>query len=344
MRILVAEGDIFERKRICDLLVEQGHSVRAPLTPAAVLSEACAEPPEIAILDPKFSAAPWGLVGAFRTLVASGRVYVIVNLREGNASDYADAWAAGADDVVRRPAPPEELQGRCDALPRVLSWANRAAPGGTFNLDRLRVWREVEEISAAELGEMLGLPLQVGAPAPVDYAAEILLTLLSARTEVRLTIGIDRASAAVLSKQLLGGPCTVDVLADMLREFVNVLAGACKRGALPDGYIVSIGLPVSRSPFDPAAEGRSWGLVADGLRFTLQAPVSPVCPRFLPARDLLEGMVLAQDIRGSQGLLMLSAGAALTARTTVRIAELVGELAMVQVTGGPEVREPILVE
>lgn len=68
------------------------------------------------------------------------------------------------------------------------------------------------------------------------------------------------------------------------------------------------------------------------MAFTVTTVVRTSRPKACKAASLLEGMVLSQDIRSAQGVMMLSTGTALTERTVQRIVEILGESALVHVT------------
>ena len=186
--------------------------------------------------------------------------------------------------------------------------------------------------TASELGELLGLPLAIGPAAAATETATVVLSLSAQKVEIHLAVGVDARGGKNLCERLLGGPAGVDVLRDTLREIANTLGGAFKRAALVDGQVFSLGLPTSTGAMTADASARAWGLVGGSMAFTVTTVVRTSRPKACKAASLLEGMVLPQDIRSAQGVMMLSTGTALTERTVQRIVEILGESALVHVT------------
>lgn len=333
MNLLVAERDTTERGRLVALLCARGHTVCACPTAMGAVERMLAVPPEVAIVEAGLlPGQAWALLPALRELPA--RVYVIGVIASADPKSYADSWAAGVDDVMRRGACGEEVAGRVDARRRILSWATPTAEDARgFDLQRLEAWKEVGPIVAAALGEMLGEPLQVASGGrSVVTAAEMPASLAVDGVEVRLALGVDAPSALALATRLFGEAVPSFVFADSLRELANTAAGAFKRAALPEGPSFTLGLPVSRPPFGPPRPGeRRFSLVGTDFRIELAVARTELRQRHICAIDLREGMVLAQDLRNASGLLMLAAGTSLTDRTVGRVVDLVGATGLVQV-------------
>lgn len=325
MRILVIERSPRERRRVADALTPCGHEVHAPESWEDAVLLASAVPPEVIVVDPDFPEAPgWGVIESLRGLHPLERAYTIAHLWRSNPTEYRAAWGAGADDVMRGMVSVEELRGRCEAPGRIRTWAGREELAGGFDLEELGFWRELEPLSARELGSMIGVSLTVGAPGGTQQAASIVLTLPGDGVEVEILLGVDRGGSEALTRHLLGAPATDELVSDTLAEMVNVLGGTCKRAGLRDGHAFSIGLPGGHRPFDPSAGGRCWGLHGESLRFVLCATASRGRPSLLATAELREGMVLARDIRSNSGVLLLAAGVLITERTVCRILSLQG--------------------
>ena len=313
-------------------LAASGHVLVAPSNAGAAIAAATDALPDIAILDPGFgNGTRWSLVPALRDLASPSRVWVIGNIPGVNGRQYAEAWEAGVDDVIRRSAPPEEIRGRVGVLTRVLGWAHREAPVA-LDLRTLRTYMEVDGTFLEELSEMFGVPLAVTVPNGVDRAAAVVLTLAAKNQELGISVGVDVASSHRLTEIIYGGPVASEVVDDTLREVANLLGGAFKRAALSEGHVFTLGVPLSCGPFVATAEEHSFGLAGGGLTFTLKLWCRTGRPRSIPARDLRSGMVLAQDIRSAQGALLLATGTGLTVRTSERVVELLGAATVVLVT------------
>lgn len=332
MHVLVLESNPPERRRISQSLATSGYTVSESVSPAAAMATAQVDLPDVVILDPLFcQGKPWSLISALRGLGVDRRVYVIGSISGSEGSQYTGAWGAGCDDVMRRGAPPDEIRGRVGSLTRILGWVTQAQ-AAPFDLAGVRSFRELAATTAAELGSMLGETLDIGLPSPVAYVAEHVLSLTAQKLEMSLQVGVDAHGGRQLAQRLLGAVVGAEELRDTLCEIANTLGGAFKRNALVDGHDFALGLPTCTEPFSPEASGRTWGLFGGSMAFSLRAVTRPSRPKGVRALALKEGMVLSQDIRSAQGVLLLPAGTPLTVHRTQRIVELLGGAAMVYVT------------
>lgn len=327
MRILAALGDAKERQRIAAFLTAAHHDVVENASPSAALADAAFD---VAFVEV-------GHVGHARH--APHRIYVIAVVPvHAASSDYWAAYMAGADDVMRATAPRDEILGRANALARIRTWAG---PPLTLaqRLAALPLWTRIEDIVAAELGQLVGEPFAVScstAPADLEIAvaSTVTLALTSEQIMIRLGFTLDPTSAAALQATLLGGDTAPEAIADAMRELANTAAGAIARSAVCSGTELTIGLPsnsavVASSAF-PAA--RPWTLrTASGTTLACVAFAGSSAPKVVHARDLREGMVLARDVRNAMGVLVAPAGTNITRTTVEQLSRILGAAANLEI-------------
>ena len=337
MRILISEQNRAERRRLAKELIARGHDVVEATSRESLLDEALATPADLVLVDLNASTSvPAALVTAIRNLGAVPHIYIIGLLDPLDPKVITAAWSAGVDDLMRKGAPIEEFRGRIDAPRRIAEWTKRARTRSTdftadFALDSLRSWKTLDTIVANEIGEMLGE--KASHPAPFDpspaFAAEIPISLPAERLELRLGVGIDVESSVLLANRLFGETVSAQAMVDTLCEVANNAAGAFKRAAMVDGPVFTLGLPMNRAPSAPGTGDRCWSVAWGALRVSFRVTCVDLAPRHIAATNLRPGMVLGQDIRNSAGVLLLSAGSALTDRTLERIVDIMGGGALV---------------
>lgn len=332
MRILISEQNRFERRRLATELSARGHDVVEATSRESLLDEALATPADLILVDLNASTSvPAALVTAVRNLGAVPHIYIIGLLDPVDPKVIAAAWSAGVDDLMRKGAPLEEFRGRVDAPRRIAEWSKRARSRSTdfsqpFALESLRCWRTIDTIVTKEIAEMLGdTSFRPGTyDASPAYTAEIPLSLPAEGLELRLAVGIDLESAQILADRLFAEAVSEGTLADTLRELANNAGGAFKRAALTEGPVFTLGLPVNKAALVPNDGDRCWSVAWGQLRLSFRVTRINAAPRHLAATNLRPGMVLGQDIRNSGGVLLLSAGSALTDRTVERIVDIMG--------------------
>ncbi len=324
MKILAAISDAKERKRIAAFLAAAHHEVVEAATMAAASFD---NGYDIAFVD-------MGNVG--RARMVTPRIYVIAVLSPtAGSSDYWTAFNAGADDVVRINASKDELVGRAGALARIRSWAG-PKPTVTQKLRSLPMWKDIEQIVGAELGELIGEAFtpDEATCCPVVQASSIPLTLTTEQIQIKIGLGIDDTTMGALQATLLGGDTSPEAVADAMRELANTAGGAIKRKALDGGVEFAIGLPSNANilVFESKPAHRAWTLrSASGVSFVCVAIATSNEPKLVAARDLKEGMVLARDVRNSMGVLVAPAGTNVTRTTVEQLSRILGATANLEV-------------
>lgn len=123
MRILVAEDDPVANRLLVATLSRRGYEVDSVTDGEAAWTILAAEPaPRIAVLD-------WmmpGLDGPEICRRARARpdrryTYLLLLTARGQAADLVEGLAAGADDYLRKPFDPEELEARLRVGQRILA-------------------------------------------------------------------------------------------------------------------------------------------------------------------------------------------------------------------------------
>lgn len=186
-----------------------------------------------------------------------------------------------------------------------------------------KTWQRIDRCVGQELGELLGEPLATISAAvdtgAIVHTSQISLTFTAGETHLRLRLGVDDETGALLRASLLGGDESSEAMDDALREMANTAGGAIKRHALDDGYELTISLPSSGMALHTSgSQSCAWVLEGDsGIRISCVIVRDHVAQHTVSAVELREGMVLARDVLDSAGALVASAGMSLTS-TTVR--------------------------
>ncbi|HEY0463356.1 MAG TPA: hypothetical protein VGC79_04065 [Polyangiaceae bacterium] len=246
--------------------------------------------------------------------------------------------SAGVHDFMRRPFADVELLERVKAPERLLRWSRLVSKpcafdfSPAFDVTSLRSWRSLGPLVAEDLGEMAGQPFAVSPGWPAHLAADaacaaIPMSLAGEQLELCLSIVADAGALAWVRRTLLGDPAANDVaVRDALRELANTAGGALKRAALGESITLTTGIPRDDSASRFPGKHQCWSLkLEDGVGCL--AVVGEIRSRGnerISAAQLSEGMVLAHDIRGKGGVLIVPAGSRLTATSATRLAAMLG--------------------
>lgn len=338
MKLLLANTNPIERKRLAAALGPAGYQ----LTEAASASIA-----NKLVEDQPFDGAlvEWPLASSIVPRLRSrGRAYIVLTAAAWTPPDIASAYALGADDLLKTPAPREEIVGRTDGVKRVHArltemQAQTSDFSTAFEVMQARTWRLMDEIIAGELGEQLGVALApVIAPPDAAYAtaraSEISLVLPAESLEIRIAVGADAAACDAIAQLVLGGDTRAESLGDALRELANTAGGVLRRTGEAEGLSFTIGLPCDGDLLaGTTAQKRRWLAQApSGLTLAFAASIASIAPRAIPAGALCEGMIIARDVTSPAGLLIASAGTYLTRSAAERLARLAGQQTLVEVT------------
>jgi hypothetical protein len=239
-----------------------------------------------------------------------------------------------------------ELVARVQAPVRLFNWAKSVTKPIAFdfssatNLTRLAMWKTMGEIVGTDLAQMIGDdgPIRPGLPKtfpPDPRGATIPMSLASDQVEVRVSILVDGTALQCLGAILLGDRDAEEAaLNDVLRELANTAGGAIKRAALPEGIVLTTGIPSNENTVQLQGDRvQSWTMPIEAGKACLVI-VGEIRVREnqrVAASELREGMVLVYDLRSESGTLLVKAGSRLTSTTAARVAQMLGPRFIVEV-------------
>jgi CheY-like chemotaxis protein len=350
MQVLIAGSSLEEREQLTKHLVAERYTVTVANDAATALAEIDRSSPDIMVLDWALRGMPTAeLLKEIRKGEREKHLYIVAIMSAPTPVAIGAAFAAGVDDVIRRPLAKEEIVARVGALGRIKHWSSRMVglsgvmdwSGGT-DFSTKRAWKEADLHINEDLMGMLGCTMDVTTDEPSPSfvaAAEIPLSLTDDGLEVRLRIALDGPSLAEIGKIIFGGEeMPADAMDDVVREFANTAGGSFKRIALEDGIRLTTGIPLTLPLVDCNAKVTS-GLAREfllampgsGVRIGARLVVVPRPLDRVTANKLREGMVLARDVRTEAGALLVASGTRLTEATVTRLARILPPTTLVQV-------------
>jgi hypothetical protein len=277
-------------------------------------------------------------VSPFREL-SERHIYVIASLERMSGRQVREVWKMDVDDIMSSKASPEEIAGRVDAVERIRNWVD--SMGDDFVVRETDVLSDLDTIvqfpvlMGSEFGQMLGgeLASETLTEMPhMEYAAEIMLALVSSDVEVTIGVGLVKHAVDAFSSTVFGDNVGHDVMADALREFANMAGGAVKRGADSEGQTFALGLPVDAMCIKPSTDARAWRLAAGDLQLWVWLSSRHDTPQRLSASMLREGMVISKPVKNGAGVMLVPEGTVLTERTVARLLQLLGPSTLVEVS------------
>ncbi len=208
-------------------------------------------------------------------------------------------------------------------------------PTKSHPLVRTAAWLDLGARSTSPLGDLLGAPvlassISISTATQSEGALFIAATLVdpSHACEVVVSVVASSESSLEIGKQMLGPETTDAEAADALAEIVNVVAGVVKSAFAMDGFSLTLGLPgrLSSAEFQErqtrALARAAVNLTLGEHRFVLSYLLTQTTAVELPAEQLHEGYVLAEDFRDGTVILpictRLTEGAARHIRETCR--------------------------
>jgi len=143
--------------------------------------------------------------------------------------------------------------------------------------------------------------------------------------ELRMSVGVDRDSAIALSEQVCGEG-DVELATDVLREVANLVMGTVKTTLGKNSGAYAAGLPVVLTSEGLASFGgacryhHAFVAAVGGARIAVRCGiVTSTRNAKLAVASLGEGMVLASDIHGSRGMMLVRRGTRLSASVVEKI-------------------------
>jgi len=338
VRIVLLNDKRQERDAMLRALSQATHQVEAVPDESAALAAIARDAPQLILFSLPAKGAP-DLTRRLRGADASGNAYLLALLESSATGKEVSAVAeAGVHDFMRRANWEAEMLERVKAPTRLLHWAHSLKKPAAFDFSAgtdirsLQVWKCLGGHVAEDLWQMVGQSVDVEEGWPARFAssvrsATIQMSLASEQLEVRLTVAADDVTVDWIRSALLGDPnASNDAVDDALRELTNTAGGAIKRAALAENVAFTIGLPKTNATA-PAREGAAtWRLTIEGGSGCLAvvAEIRSLGNQRVQASKLAEGMVIAHDVRNESGILLVPAGARLTATSAARLAKMLG--------------------
>lgn len=320
LRLAVVAALGAPRDQLISALVTVPLKVEPLADPRRVVDVVKGTRPDAVLIDP--TCLGMDALDTLRALLAlPQRPYVLVVVPRVTRS-LETMMEAGVDDFVRSPLDGQEVWLRLRTV-RPQPAAEAQAPCRAPALDAVHAGL-VADLSDL-MGETLKLTPETGPALASAVGAAVTLAHLEGAAELELTVSMERAHAAAVAARLLGAEPDDETLSAFVTELANVSAGALKRATLDEGTALTIGLPVyftgaHRVAPDPRVRHRetfdlrsSAGVVRCAVATKRTAVLA------LPLHALREGLVLAREVRASNGMLLLTAGMRLTSSTIDRL-------------------------
>lgn len=334
MNIVVAIKDHQELDRVTRPLAAAGHTLTPVHRYPTLLRALAAVRADAAVIEWRFDGVnDEALVKNVRGPSGDGPAVVML-LPERWPTEAANAFAWGAQDVVRRPVCAPELAVRLERWARQTHAVAEPPASALADLYRQPFWRELDDIMAGELSATIGVPLHCvagDAATPLVSSALSRLTLAAEGCQVVVGVGVHAGAEAPLAARLLGAPAGPELMGDMIAELTNVAAGAVKRAAYGAGKVFSLGLPrvqpAGRLPLE-----RHWRLEGEGLVLHGVAAARSTRPEVVLCGDLREGMVVTRNVLGDNGVLLAARGTCLSERSVERLRTMLGDRYTIEVS------------
>jgi CheY-like chemotaxis protein len=266
----------------------------------------------------------------------SGAPFVLCTvLSQREARDYA--MAAGVQEVLVKPLPADIVASaatthlKVPTAPTLLS-----EPPGDDKLARFcakPAWRDLAKVLVTSLCAATGSKLRE-APEAEDGSADpsdarATLGMVDVRSQLRLELGLftslERGRELVQRTLRVRDPRPADV-AEFLSEMCNQVLGAIKSALRTSGMQFTLFVPRTRFVQPPDAwaaqfpSGHTLRLTApDGLAMTVLLGAKASVHRSVSVDALRENMVLVDDLRRDDGVVLVPATTRLTADVLVRV-------------------------
>jgi DNA-binding response OmpR family regulator len=344
LRIVLLNDKRSERESMVRALPQESYRVEAVSDEQSALAAIAREAPQVVIFGVPAKGGP-DLVRRLRGADSSGQAYQLALIEAVPAGkEISNLVAAGVHDFMRRPVIDCELLERVNAPARLIRWAQSVVKpavfdfSSTLDMTKLRAWRGLGALVAEDLAQMAGQAFSASEGWPQrfteDYrSATIPMSLAGDQLEVRVSVVADARMLAWLRESLLGDPSANDEATDdALRELANTAGGAIKRAALCENVALTTGLPVNEAVEFPGKH-QCWSLSLDAERgsIALVAEIRKRENQRIPASKLIEGMILAHDVRSEGGILLVPAGSRLTSTSAVKLAQMLGSRFLLEV-------------
>jgi DNA-binding response OmpR family regulator len=344
MRVLVAADSKVEREALTRVLQTCKHRVEVVGDAKAALAALAREAAQV-VVHLGTSSAAIDLLRKVRAAESTEHGYFIAVLDKVTPGEIVALYAAGIDDLARKPLSAEELTARIDGPLRIREYAAKLLRSTSYDwssavdVRNLRAFADTASIVATDLAQLVGHELQVTVPGPSDprvsglRCASIPMNLAADGVELRISLVAEPAALAALARTVMGEDVDEGARLDLLRELANTAGGALKRAYATEGVVLTTGLPVDGHLPPQDATTRWWTARAAtlGVAFGLVCELRVKNNERVPACSLREGMVLIHDLRNESGALLVAAGTRLTVTSAERVGRALGERFLVEV-------------
>lgn len=193
-------------------------------------------------------------------------------------------------------------------------------------------WADLRAALAEGLGAFLGTPatvVQTSDP-PAAVVGQVTLIEPSRGLELGLALVVGAAATGALHQLVFGEPGDVESGCALVLETGNILMGAVKTLLSTRGYEFTSGVPTSaslaeaRATHDNRALRQRFAFRAGNVSLDVWIFAAEKKNSKMRAEDLREGMVLAEDARDRQGMLLVKAGVRLTETSARRLGTMLG--------------------
>jgi CheY-like chemotaxis protein len=253
-------------------------------------------------------------------------------LRDEDVAEVFDAgfdavvpWGSSEAALVSRVAAAERLLDRCERKPDAPAFQAGSEDGAGLPqrlVTRSNAWRGAPEALRVVVADFFSHQTQLSElgeddQPPLDRAAVNFLTSSAHGVQIRVGVGVEESSGAILAAKFVGhdGDHLID---DMLTELANTLTGALKTHFGLELLPFTPGLPVLLAPRELTRPTtlfvhRHQVMFSVGRgRLLLQLGMTSKALFSIDIENLSEGLILAQDLHGARGELMLRRGTRLS--------------------------------
>ena len=236
----------------------------------------------------------------------------------------AHALAAGADEFFAKPLMLAKVSHSVKAR---ISLTRVAQPTITtaHPLAQTAAWRTLPDFTRQVLADTLNVALSVS-PSRVfipEGALAVVVPLSAVHHGLELEMMLESPADVIaeLAAAFVGEPLEdEDALFEVIAELVNIAAGRVKANFDAEKLPLTLGLPKRRDPSAPPCDfSQTVTFALESGQFTVSLLVRDRPITTAKASELREGMVVAEDIYGEGGGLLLSAGARLTVTGAIRL-------------------------
>ncbi len=339
-RIVLVDDDPGSAQRLEGMLRNEG-------LPVWLVSE---EEVETTLLQPGAStgvvvapAKPLAFIRQLRQNGKLGYVHIVYSSSACRPRDVSHAFEAGVDDFVRKPWQPREvttrLMRRFDAIAKAALLHARAVAADVLrrevglSLEALGVtethtFSDAADVMQEMLNEFIGQPVDVRQGLARKPAVGALVKLVDVEREVEVGAAVvaDAPNCAALCRAFMGEGLDDDsFFADVMGEVANMVMATLKSSFMVDGFALASGVPQGMSPEAIEADLMAYPArkvlfaSGEGFEFNVLLGVRLCPPTLKPAEEIVEGMVLAQDLRDPEGDFAARQGTRVTRRLAERI-------------------------